>query len=403
MLSLRTISTPRLAALCASAVAVVGGGTAIALAGGNGAAPPPKPLANAVHDALAAPPTQGITARVEFTNHLVDSAGLQGQNPLLSGASGRLWLSPGKGMRLELQSDSGDAQIVANQNSFWIYDGTSNTVYRGTIPADRGRHAGRAERTHHVPSVARIQMGLNRLAKRVHVSGATPGNVGGQPAYTVRVGPPNKPGGLLGAAALAFDAARGVPLRAALYARGNNTPVLELTATDVSYGAVPASTYSISPPAGAKTVDVMPSGGARGHGGGKQGKRAHRLVSGRAAVARKLPFQLSAPDALAGRPREVVKLIKLKKGPAAVVTYGNGPGGIAVIERAEAANASAPAPRHGDRHGRVQLPTVAIGSATGTVLDTPLGSMVNFSRAGVSYTVIGSVPAAVAEAAARGL
>src|ERR1700712_3529238 len=251
MPSLRSISTPRLAAVCASAVAVVGGGTAIALAGGDGPAPAPKPLANAVHDALAAPPTQGITARVEFTNHLVDSAGLQGQNPLLSGASGRLWLSPGKGMRLELQSDSGDAQIVANQHSFWIYDGTANTVYRGNIPADK--HAGRAERTHQVPSVARIQSGLNRLAKRVHVSGATPGNVGGQPAYTVRVGPPNKPGGLLGAAALAFDAARGVPLRAALYARGNSTPVVELTATDVSYGPVSASTYSISPPAGAKT------------------------------------------------------------------------------------------------------------------------------------------------------
>src|ERR1700712_4065300 len=130
MPSLRTISTPRLAAICASAVAVVGGGTAIALAGSGGPAPPPKPLATAVHDALSAPATQGITARVKFTNHLVDSSGIEGQNPLLSGATGRLWLSPGKGLRLELQSDGGDAQIVANQNSFWVYDGTANTGYR---------------------------------------------------------------------------------------------------------------------------------------------------------------------------------------------------------------------------------------------------------------------------------
>ncbi len=401
MPTLRTLSTPRLAALCASAVAVVGGGTAIALAGSSGTAPAPKPLASAVHDALAAPATQGITARVKFTNHLIDSSGLQGQNPLLSGATGRLWLSPGKGLRLELQSDSGDAQIVANQKGFWVYDGTSNTVYRGNIPAKKGG-AGR-KHAHKVPSVTQIEKGLNKLAKRVHVSGATPGNVGGQPAYTVRVGPPNKPGGLLGAAELAFDAARGVPLRAALYARGNSTPVIELSATDVSYGAVPESTYSIDPPAGAKTVDVMPSGGARGGPGhrGKGARRHGKLVSGRAAVARKLPFQLSTPDTLAGRPRELVKLLKLRKGAAAIVTYGNGPGAIAVIERAESKNTAKPA--GGDRHGKVQLPTVAIGGATGQVLDTPLGSVVQFSRAGVSYTVLGSVPAAVAEAAARGL
>jgi hypothetical protein len=119
-------------------------------------------------------------------------------------------------------------------------------------------------------------------------------------------------------------------------------------------------------------------------------------------VARRLPFTLSAPDTLAGRPRELVKLLELKKGATAVVTYGNGPGGIAVIERAESKDAGQTAPR-GDRHGKVQLPTVAIGSATGSVLDTPLGSVVQFSRGGVSYTVLGSVPAAVAEAAARGL
>ncbi|MEA2465967.1 MAG: hypothetical protein QOJ57_93, partial [Thermoleophilaceae bacterium] len=44
---LRTISTPRLAALCASACAVAAGGTAIALAGGDVSKPPPKPLAAA--------------------------------------------------------------------------------------------------------------------------------------------------------------------------------------------------------------------------------------------------------------------------------------------------------------------------------------------------------------------
>src|SRR3954447_8714666 len=154
---LRTISTRRLIALCLSMVAIAVGGTAIAIAaGGARPTPPPKPLARAVHDGLTAPPGQGITARVKFTNHLIDTSGIEGANPLLSGATGRLWLSPGHGLRLELQSENGDAQIVGNERGFFVYDGTSNTVYEGKAP--RGHHR---ERRHRVPSVARIQRGLD--------------------------------------------------------------------------------------------------------------------------------------------------------------------------------------------------------------------------------------------------
>ena len=77
---LRHISTRRLLALCAAVVAILAGSAAaIALAtGGSGPTPPPKPLAQAVHDALAAAPVAGVTARITFTNHLIDGASLQG-------------------------------------------------------------------------------------------------------------------------------------------------------------------------------------------------------------------------------------------------------------------------------------------------------------------------------------
>src|SRR3954465_7504574 len=190
---LRTISTRRLLALCLSAVAIAAGGTAIALAGGAGSVPPQKPLARAVHDGLTAPQVQGITARVKFTNHLIDSSGIHGANPLLAGASGRLWFAPGKGLRLEVQSDNGDAQVVANQRRFFVFDGTSNTVYQGKVPKHR---ESRAERRHKIPSVGRIQQGLARAGRhKPDCAGPGPGNTAGHPAYTVRVGP-GEPGGL---------------------------------------------------------------------------------------------------------------------------------------------------------------------------------------------------------------
>lgn len=394
MTFLRTISTPRLAALCASVAVLGAAGTAIALAGGDGPAPPAKPLAAAVRDGLAAPEIQGITARVKFTNRLLASSGVQGANPLLNGATGRLWLSPGRGLRLELQSDNGDAQVVANQQGFWVYDGAANTIYRGQLPKHRGEAGSRGKRDT-VPSVARIQRGLDRArGEQLDISGPVPGTIAGRPAYTVRVGPA-RPGGLLGAVELAWDAARGLPLRVAVYARGSTDPVLELIATQIEYGAVAGSTFAIDPPADARVVDLSPRRAARAGGGREQS------VTGRAQVARRVPFELSAPGTLASRPRRQVRLLPLKSGPAALVVYGDGPGAIALIERA--AKPGGPPAGGGNLHGQIELPTVAIGAVTGRVLETPLGSVVSFDRAGVSYTVLGSVPAAVAEAAARGL
>ena len=49
---------------------------------------------------------------------------------------------------------------------------------------------------------------------------------------------PKDDGGLLGAGELAWDAVKGVPLRAAVYAQDAAEPVLELAATDVSFGRV---------------------------------------------------------------------------------------------------------------------------------------------------------------------
>jgi outer membrane lipoprotein-sorting protein len=372
---LRTISTRRLIALCLSAVAIAVGGTAIAIAaGGSGPTPPPKPLARAVHDGLTAPQVQGITARVKFTNHLIDSSGIHGANPLLSGADGRLWFAPGKGFRLELQSDNGDAQVVANQQRFFVFDGTSNTVYQGTVPKHR---ESRAERHHKVPSVGRIQQGLNRARRhKLDISGPVPGNIAGQPAYTVRVAP-GEPGGLLGAVELAWDAARGLPLRVAVYARGNSDPVLELVATEISYGPVDTSNFSMSPPSDAHVVNVDTAGG-----------RDHRQST------RQLGFKVSAPKTLAGRTRSGVRVLHRR---AAVIRYGKDLDALLVIEKKAKPESQSQSNHH------LELPTVDVNGATAKVIDTPLGSVVTFQRGGVQYTVLGSVHADVVETAARGL
>ena len=50
-----------------------------------------------------------------------------------------------------------------------------------------------------------------------------------------------------------------------------------------------------------------------------------------------------------------------------------------------------------------ELPKVQINGVEGEELDTALGTALRFSRDGVDYIVLGSVPPAAAEAAARAL
>jgi outer membrane lipoprotein-sorting protein len=395
---LRRISTYRLFAICAGVVAAGIATAALALATtGGGPTPPPKALPAAVHDALSAPPAQGISARIQFTNNLIASSSVQGSDPLLTGGSGRLWASPDGKLRLELQSEggTGDSQFVIDGKRFLVYSGNTRTAYRGTLP--HGLATSGSAKNERVPSVSRIRRDLTRLARHLTVSGASPTDVAGRPAYSVRVSPKQR-GGLLGGAQLAWDAVHGTPLRAAVYARGTSAPVLELRVTDISFGSVPDSVFAISPPPGTKVTDVTPPSGRPAD------NSAQSPVTGRSAVNKRVDFRVAAPRSIAGRTRGEVRLIDSGKSNGALVTYGRGLGGIAVLElpssdKHQASGQSAPA----GSSGQLNLPSVSINGVSGTELDTALGTVIRFQRGGIEYTVAGSVPSTVAEDVARGL
>lgn len=394
---LRLLPLSRLIALAVAVVAVLAAGTAIAMGAlsGGDAKPPAKPLAQALHDAASAPPVDGVTARISFTNHLIDSGSLSGAggNPLLTGATGRLWASNDGRFRLELQSDQGDAQIVGDGKTLTVYDGTSNSAYDITLPAhqDNAKPAG-------PPSVAKIEQALTDLARTANVSGADPSNVAGRQAYTVTLSPRHD-GGLVGSAQLAWDAANGTPLRAAVYAAGNSKPVLELQATDISFGKVAGADLSATTPAGAKVQKLD----LRGQGAtGKTGKDV-KPVTGVKDVSAQLPFALKAPDTLVGLPRHEVRLIAKDGQKAALVTYGAGLGGVAVLQTAaQPADRQAQLAPKGDQQG-FSLPKISIDGTSAEELATALGTVVRFERGGVQYVIAGSVTPQAAEAAARAL
>jgi len=261
---LRRISLARLLLVCALAVALGASATALAFALGSGAKPPAEPLGQAVHDALAAPQVEGVSANIKLTNNLLEGADLASgsggeagqlsQSPLRSGASGRLWISKDGRVRIELQAEKGDTQVLYDGHTVTVYDAASNTVYRYTPPPHEGEASPGSDKPGEIPSAAKIEETVAK-AEHANISGATPSNVAGQPAYTVRV-TPKETGSLLGAAELSWDAANGVPLRAAVYSSSSSAPVIELAASEVSFGPVASSMFKFTPPSNATVQEV---------------------------------------------------------------------------------------------------------------------------------------------------
>jgi outer membrane lipoprotein-sorting protein len=291
---------------------------------------------------------------------------------------------------LELQADvskgsAGDFELLVDGNHFTAYDPGTETTYRGTMPESDSGVKKPADRDE-PPSLSRVKEGIEEAMEHATLSEAVPSDVAGRPAYTVRVSPKAN-GGLVGGAELAWDAENGMPLRAAVYAKGDSTPVLELTATEVSFGPVSDSVFEVTPPPGARTVEIHPPGPEGDEAGGST------PASGLESVQANLSFKLSAPATLAGMERDQVRQVSSGEDAGALITYGNGLGGIGVLEL--------PAQKEG---GEPQLPSVSIeGASEAEELETPLGTLIRFRRGGVEYTVVGSVDPILAREAAQGL
>lgn len=364
---LRRLPLSRLLLLCGLVVAIGASATALAVALGAGPTPPPKPLAQAIHDALSSSggaPIEGVSASVTWSDHLLEGASLAdgGQSgeltssPLVSGASGRLWIAKDGDLRLELQSQKGDTQILYDGHTVTVYDAATNTVYRYTPPPREGAAGSQPPvgHRHEVPSVANIEEVISHLSQHADVSGATPTDIAGQPAYTVRISP-NEGGSLFGGVELSFDANNGVPLRSAIYSSTSSSPVAELAATEISYGPVESSVFEVNPPANAKVEELHVASAD-----GEHGDAAHAHEHGKPKLS----------------------------------THGHGPATIVVLEGKT---------KGGGGKALEGLPQVTVDGTAAGELRTELGTILSFARGGVGYLLAGSVSPSAIETVARGL
>ena len=395
---LRRISTRRLLSICALALVLVIGGTAVALAtSGGGPKPPPKPLANAVHDALE----RAERARHQRPDPLHQQPDRRLQHRGHRPAPGRRHRPP-LGLARRTAASCGSScrpKEAAATARCWSTATTSRSTTAPRKPSTKARcpkkkGEGRRSRTSRCPRSARSRRRSTEAGKHVDLSGAIPSDVAGQPTYTrARRAEPRRRPARRGRARLGRRptasrcAPRSTPAKL-------GSPVLELEATDVSFEAVPASIFEISPPAGAKVVNLAPeerrAPTRRADRGGRRRRRSPKRSTSR------------SPRRSARRACREARsaAIEVDGKTAALVTYGKGLGGIAVIE-----SKSEPGRRRRRRRRRrARACRRSRSTASRAKSSTPRSARCSASAAAASTTSsLGSVPPAAAEAAARAL
>ena len=383
-------------------------------AAGTGSKPVAKPLAQAISDSVGAQaPFEGVTARVDFTNHLLDSSGASGgTDPLIGGGSGRLWADPNGRVRIELQSDAGggDAQIFTDGKTVWFSDGALNQAWMARIPAHSdSSNSDSKHKEPWPPTVKTIADAIKSLSGDAVISEAQPNNVGGRPAYTVTISPRDT-SGLFAGGKVSWDAANGAPLGIGILAKGDSKPVLQVQATSVEFGPVDPSAFDVSPPANAKQLDLNNiTGSLSAKATARKATDAKRKprVTGLDAVQQAVNFKISAPAELAGRSRDKVMLVGHGKDAGAIITYGTGMSAIIVTEMPSSANAKGTTEGSSQNkrspEGSFSLPTEKIAGVDAMKLATPLGTVISFTRDGIRFIVAGSVTGDTATSAASGL
>jgi outer membrane lipoprotein-sorting protein len=273
-------------AVPAGVVAVVGvviGATAVA----NAAAPslPARSVGQLLADVQqgSANPLGPLTATVQETASLglpalpqigqISGQGgdLGALSPLAGTTTISIWYLNQRHFRVAQQVQMGETDLRVDGTQLWLWDSKSQTATHVLLPRDlsNGSHsAAQAPSSASAnsststfvatptPQQAARQL-LKLLGPSTRVTLGPNVTVAGRNAYQISVAP-KASGSLVSQILIAIDAARHIPLRVEVIARGSSSPALEIGYTALTFGAPAMSNFSFTPPPGAhvKTVTV---------------------------------------------------------------------------------------------------------------------------------------------------
>ena len=224
----------------------------------------PAQLLAAVAGQTAPPPA--------FTGTVVETAslgipqlpGLSNQNSATSLLAGshtiKVWYASPARFRLAMPVPLSETDLIHNGRQVWVWQSSTNSVSKTQLPAKAAPAATPAPTGVPLTPQQAASEALKAVGPSTSVSVQRTVSVAGQPAYQLALSPKSG-NSLIGRVTIAIDAAKNVPLRVQVFARGARTPAFQVGFTSISYVAPAAANFTFTPPRGAKVKNVtLPAG-----------------------------------------------------------------------------------------------------------------------------------------------
>jgi outer membrane lipoprotein-sorting protein len=162
--------------------------------------------------------------------------------------------------KLSLLESGSEYNLIHNGKNVWGYDSKTNEVYHGTS-ADSGK-----EHDAEPPATPKdfADQALKSVDGTTSVTVDGTERVAGRDAYKLLI-KPRQSGTTVGAISVAVDAKTGMPLKFTLTPKSGGAAVLDVGFTQISFAKPAASTFTFTPPKGAKVTEEKQDSAARKH------------------------------------------------------------------------------------------------------------------------------------------
>jgi hypothetical protein len=264
-----------------SAVGIFIGASAIANAAGPSL--PPQSVAQLLADVqqASAKPQGPVTATIQETANLglpalpqigaiTNQGGQLGALNTLAGTTTvSIWYLNPSHVRIAQDVQMGESDLRLDGNQLWLWNSKTQTATHVLLPhAAVGNEGPAGQRISALPGgiaamrespLAAARQALAQIGPSTNVQLGPNVTVAGRAAYQISISPKTS-GSLISQVLIAIDAARHIPLRVEVIARGSSSPAFEVGYTSLTFGPPAMSNFTFSPPAGAHVTTVtLPS------------------------------------------------------------------------------------------------------------------------------------------------
>ncbi|MFF2328229.1 MULTISPECIES: outer membrane lipoprotein carrier protein LolA [unclassified Streptomyces] len=161
--------------------------------------------------------------------------------------------------RVSILEDAAEYSLIRNGDQVWAYDSGTNQAYHavGDGSGKSGRSGHAAEAPESVPTTpkALAEQVLKAAGPTTSVTVDGTAHVAGRDAYKLVI-KPRQSGSTIGSVTVAVDAKNGVPLKFTLLPRSGGKAVVDAGFTQVDFAKPGASSFTFTPPKGAKVTEA---------------------------------------------------------------------------------------------------------------------------------------------------